>query len=156
MVKTTGEFNPNYKHGLTDGGSFRHPIYTAWQNMKARCQNPKHAKFHRYGGRGINICSEWLSSKNFAEWAFSNGWCKGLTLDRIDNDGNYEPANCQWILRSLNSRKKSTTKLTLGQAIEIRKRVSEGESEHELAKEFDVVHGTVWFIVNNMTWNESI
>lgn len=151
-----GENNPNYRHGLTDGGSFRHPIYTAWQNMKARCLNPNNSKFHRYGGRGIVICEEWLVSSVFAQWALSNGWQKGLTLDRKNNDGNYEPSNCQWIIQGRNSRKKSTTKLTIDQAKQIRIRVSSGENEHDLAKEYNVTHGTIWFVVNRLTWDETL
>jgi len=151
-----GENNPNFKHGLTDGNSFRHPVYTAWQNMKQRCFNVRNKKFHRYGGRGISICDHWLKSKNFIQWAFENGWQKGLTLDRIDNDGNYEPSNCQWILQTLNSRKKHTTKLTIDQAKQIRNKCRSGLSEHEVAKEYDVSHGTIWFIVNNLTWDENL
>lgn len=149
-----GGNNPNYKHGLTDGKSFRHPVYTAWQNMKQRCFNTNHSKFHRYGGRGITICKDWLISKSFIEWAFENGWQKGLTLDRINNDGNYEPSNCQWILQSLNSRKKCTTKLTIDQAKQIRKLCDEGCNKVDISKLYNVSHGTIWFIVNNLTWDE--
>jgi hypothetical protein len=133
-----------------------HPVHTAWQNMKQRCFNENHPKFHRYGGRGIIICQNWLNSKNFAEWAFLNGWQKGLTLDRIHNDEDYTPENCQWILWGLNSRKKSTTKLTIGKAKEIRVRKLKGEDEHHLASEYGVCHGTIWFILNKMTWNEEL
>lgn len=150
-----GENNPRFSHGLTDGNSYRHPIYVAWQNMKARCFNPNYEKYHRYGGRGITICEEWLNVKNFSEWAFANGWSKGLTLDRIDNNGNYEPSNCQWVSVGKNSRKKSTTKLTIEQAKEIRSR-SENENWNDLAKEFNINHGTVWFIAKNISWDENL
>jgi len=148
-----GENNPNYKHGLTNGNKFRHPVYTSWQNMKQRCYNKNNPKFHCYGGRNISVCEQWLNSKNFVEWAFTSGWQKGLTLDRKDNNGNYEPENCQWILHSLNSRKKRTTKLTIEKANQIRKRCENGESESKLAEEFDVCQGTIWFIRNELTWN---
>lgn len=154
MVDLAGDKNPNYRHGLTDGGSYRHPVYTAWQNMKARCLNTANAKYHRYGGRGVTICPEWLDSATFAAWAFANGWAKGLTLDRIENDGNYEPNNCQWLTRSRNSRKKSTTKLTYDKSRQIYNRATNGENEYDLAREFGVSHGTVWFIVNEMTWKD--
>lgn len=148
----SGRNNPNFKHGLTDGNKFRHPVYTAWQNMKQRCFNEKHPKYQRYGARGITVCNEWMKSKTFIEWAFANGWQKGLTLDRKNNDEGYEPSNCEWILLSLNSRKKSTTKLTIDQAMNIKERCSKGENEQDIASEFNVSHGTVWFIVNNLTW----
>lgn len=150
-----GEKNSNYRHGLRNNGE-RHPLYTAWQNMKQRCLNPNQHKFHRYGGRGISICDDWMVCENFTKWAFANGWRKGLTLDRINNDGNYEPENCQWIICGLNSRKKSTTKLTIHDAEKIRKAVLNGEDEHDLANQYGVSHGTVWFIINKMTWDEAL
>lgn len=154
MTDFSGENNPRYKHGLTDGGSFRHPVYTAWQNMKSRCLNQNNAKYHRYGGRGVKICSEWMDSAGFAKWAFSNGWSEGLTLDRKDNDGDYEPSNCHWITKPKNSRKKSTTKLTYRQAREIEQRKQNGEPTSLLAAEFGVSLSTVNFICCNLTWRD--
>ena len=65
--------------------------------MKQRCTNPNKANYERYGGRGISVCKEWSESfKSFYDWAISNGYRDDLTLDRIENDGNYEPGNCRW------------------------------------------------------------
>lgn len=153
-ITSRGEQNPNFKHGMTDGGNYRHPIYTAWQNMKSRCLNPNNAKYHRYGGRGITIHPDWLVSSNFYAWALANGWSKGLTIDRIENDGNYEPSNCRWISKSKNSQKKSTTKLTFHQAMTIRYAVLGGANEQQIAKKYGVSHGTVWFICHEMTWKD--
>lgn len=151
----SGKNNGNYKHGLVHGS--RHPLYTAWQNMKGRCKNKNNPKYHRYGGRGIQVCKEWLDDVNhFVGWALSNGWEKGKTLDRIDNDGNYEPSNCQWVSVEMNSRKKSTTKLSIKQAVEIREKLNKGENEMELAKEYNVTHGTIWFIKNKITHDETL
>jgi hypothetical protein len=119
--------------------------------MKQRCLNPCNHKYPSYGGRGIKICEAWLSIRGFFEWATNNGWSEGKTIDRIDNDGDYCPENCRWISVSENSRKKRTTKLSYDQAKEIRHRVSAGENEKDIAKEFGVVHGTVWFVVRGYT-----
>lgn len=65
--------------------------------MKTRCLNPSHNKYRLYGGRGIKVCDEWANSfHNFYEWAICNGYRNGLTLDRINSNGNYEPSNCRW------------------------------------------------------------
>ena len=79
-----------------------------WQNMLTRCKNAHHRNWHRYGGRGITVCSEWENSaKAFIDWALANGYQPNLQIDRIDNDGNYEPSNCRFVTASVNQRNKS-------------------------------------------------
>ena len=82
------------QHGLSN-----HPLRTAWKGMYQRCYNQNNPKYKNYGARGIIVCDEWKNNLiNFYNWAIENGWVEnsGLSLDRIDVNGNYEPDNCRW------------------------------------------------------------
>lgn len=95
-------------------------IYEVWKNMKKRCYNPNTKEYKHYGGRGITICPEWRNNfKTFYEWAMSHGYNeeapRGLTtIDRIDNNGNYEPKNCRFITIAEQQRNKRNNKLKEG------------------------------------------
>lgn len=82
--------------------------------MKSRCFNKNNPKYSSYGGRGITICNEWLNDFNyFSKWAYENGYQENLTIDRIDNDGNYEPKNCRWAtLKQQSNNKRNNTLIT--------------------------------------------
>ena len=81
----------------------RHPLYSTWLGMKGRCYNKNRPRYKNWGGRGICVCDAWLHYKTFEKWCLDNGWQRGLTIDRIDNNGNYEPSNCQIKTRAENS-----------------------------------------------------
>lgn len=90
-------------HGMTNT-----KIYTIWSNMRSRCMYKGNSMYRNYGGRGITVCDEWLQFENFQLWAITSGYSEGLSLERIDVNGNYEPDNCKWIPlceQSLNQRR---------------------------------------------------
>lgn len=83
----------NIKHRLCD-----HRLYSIYSNMKTRYYNKNNHHYPNYGGRGIRICDEWLNNfVVFYNWAIDNGYSEGLSIDRIDVNGNYEPSNCRFI-----------------------------------------------------------
>lgn len=81
-------------------------LYRMWEHMIQRCENPNATAYKYYGKRGIKICAEWRKNfTTFRQWALEHGYREDLTIDRIDNDGDYEPGNCQFLTRSENSLK---------------------------------------------------
>lgn len=84
--------NPNrLKHGGTDTR-----LHKIWMSMRRRCHNKNDKSYRDYGGRGITICEEWNDFEKFRDWAIQNGYEDCLTIDRVNNDGNYCPDNCRW------------------------------------------------------------
>jgi len=85
----------NLRHGHASNG-YETKVYVAWMNMRKRCYKTNHAGYERYGGRGITVCERWMTFENFYEDMGEPPETTGYSLDRINNNGNYEPGNCKW------------------------------------------------------------
>jgi len=101
----TNELKKHTTHNLTST-----KLYRVWSSMKQRCFNIKCTGYENYGGRGISVCEEWKNDFiSFYDWAMQNGYKEGLTIDRKNNDGNYEPNNCRFVsvkIQNMNKRYK--------------------------------------------------
>lgn len=121
----------NRKHGQ----ALKTKAYSSWAGALSRCNNPKNAKYYKYGGRGISVCESWHDFRNFYE---DMGDCpEGHTLHRINNDGNYEPGNCKWADAHEQSRQKTNSVfVTLGGI-----RMNATDAERQLGWGSDVICG---------------
>lgn len=100
-TKSCGCYEQETKRvNATTHGLSKTPLHSIWKGIKARCYNQNHKNYNDYGGRGISVCIEWKDSfKTFYDWAMKNGYRKGLTIDRVDVNGDYCPLNCRWVTR---------------------------------------------------------
>lgn len=129
-----------------------HPLYSTYNNMKIRCYKEYSKDYKHYGGRGIKICDEWLEDfENFYNWAVDNGWKYELSIERVDNDGNYCPDNCKWVSQAEQNRNKRTVKLDWDKVAVIR---SGKYSDKELANMFDVSKGNIETVRRYDSWNK--
>lgn len=136
----------NRKHGMSTS-----PTYVAWRGAINRCYRLKDKRYSSYGGRGISMCEEWRAS--FEAFLRDMGPAPdGMTLDRIDVNGNYEPCNCRWATRVQQARNTRANVATEEISRQIRCRHARGESTKSLAEEFGMTKGNVWHIISESTW----
>ena len=101
-----GRIDAITKHNMT--GS---KLFNVWRTMKERCNNKNYRQYGDYGGRGISVCDEWSEFKPFMEWSMENGYEEGLSIDRIDNDGDYCPENCRWTTSRVQGRNRRANRI---------------------------------------------
>ena len=138
-------------------GQTKTKLYHCWEGVKQRVLNTNKNNYKNYGGRGITICNEWLEFIPFRDWALSNGYAEGLRINRIFNDGNYEPSNCEWITQKENNRKKGSNKIkNIEMADEIRylHKIKKYKRK-ELAKKYKVSIFTINGIIYNNIWKKN-
>jgi hypothetical protein len=96
-----------FKHGLTRFNGRSHPLYEMRNRILTRCYSAKKSDYPYYQGKGIRVYEEWIHNpKSFFEWAYANNWQKGMVIDRIDTNKDYEPTNCQFLTISENIKKR--------------------------------------------------
>lgn len=141
--------NNNYKHGETNT-----KLYKIYNSMKQRVFNPKNKDYLNYGGRGIAVCPEWTESYiKFRDWSLNNGYTDNLEIDRINNDGNYEPSNCRFVTHKENMKNTRQCKINIQKANEIRELYKTDKyTQKELGEMYDLKQNYISKIINNKTW----
>lgn len=124
--------------------------------MKKRCYSKHSQQKKWYQDKGILVCDEWINNyQAFKIWALRNGYKNNLQLDRVDNDGNYNPDNCQFITCLENIRKKPGNKLSFSDAIDIRELYKNKNITHEqISKIYCVDRSLIGYVINNKIWVE--
>lgn len=152
------------KHGLS-----HHPIYRLWCIIKHRCNSPENESYKWYGAKGICLCESWSNDFiEFYSWCLDNGWNRGLHLDRIDPNKNYDPSNCRFVTSSVNAihrqrekpvnhrgSKNPNAKLDEQDVFDLRKALSNSQSIKELCKKYNISSTQILRIKYGLRWQEN-
>ena len=139
-------FPERTKHNLS-----RTKSYIIWSSMIARCYKKNNSSYVSYGARGISVCKEWHDIRVFSKW-FHENYREGLTIERMDYNGNYEPSNCTFATVSEQARNKRTTKLNKDKVKLIRNMYHNNISQVKIAEIIGISNQTVSSVVNHQTW----
>lgn len=149
LLHRRGLEHPNATHAHSGTGGRRTPEYRAWSNMMTRCYNAKNKSYADYGGRGITVCERWRES--FVAFLADVGRKpSGTTLDRIDNDGNYEPGNVRWASYFVQARNRRDTRLSMESAAAVEAALRSGVPQRRLAREYKVARVSIRIIHRRM------
>lgn len=133
------------RESATTHGMSKHPLYRILQAMKGRCHGNAAIRNPNYGGRGISICDQWMADPvAFIVWGEANGYRAGLEIDRIDNDGNYDPGNCRFVTRTANARNMTTNRIVAYRGRDV--------TIAELAQESGVAYDTLRQRIVKLGW----
>lgn len=146
VYKSCGCVHTTHGHSIGRKGS---PTYMSWAGMVARCSHETRPDWHRYGGRGIAVCDRWMKFENFLSDMGERP--PGMSIERIDNDGNYEPGNCRWATRREQARNREDCLSWVAVDL-IRYLKRRGESSKAIAHQFGIGKTSVNNIVARRTW----
>jgi hypothetical protein len=140
-ISIPGEKGFQVKHGMSGT-----PIYRRWKGMRSRCNNPNAVNYERYGGRGIDVCDRWRDFTNF--YSDMGEPEPGLTIERIDNDGDYTPENCTWVTPKMQMQNTRVPKPRKGhlnsEAVKAIRFLYPSNTQQKLADAYGVCRGNVW------------